>query len=298
MTSLGSVGAAETAPQRASSTGGHDISSIGTLQTYLRDINDVALLSAQEEIELAHGVQQGDPEAREQLIRANLRLVVSIAKHYDNRGLPLLDLIEEGNLGLMRAVERFDPAAECRFSTYATWWIKQGIRRALVNTVRTVRVPSYMVELIYRWRATEAKLRQDLGRDPTRDEIAQRLELGPKHRRQIRRALRTAQTSTQSMSLDDSEDLADLLADPSLKAPEETLFEEHEIGELKKLLAHIDDRQARILRMRYGFDGTAPLTLREIGEQLGITRERVRQIQNEALDSLYLSLLPGRGGEP
>jgi RNA polymerase primary sigma factor len=258
----------------------------------------VPLLSAAEENELAHRIRQGDPDAREQMIRANLRLVVSVARQYGHRGLPLLDIIEEGNLGLMRAVERFDPAAECRFSTYATWWIKQGIRRALVNTVRTVRVPSYMVELIYRWRSTEAKLRQELGRDPSRDEIAQKLELGPEHRRQIRRALRTAQTSTQSMSLDDSEDLADLLADPTLQAPEEALFAEHEIGELKKLLAHIDERQARILRMRYGFDGTPPLTLREIGEQLGITRERVRQIQNEALDSLYLSLLPGRGGEP
>ena len=180
------------------------------------------LLSAEEETEIARRVAPGRSATRaSELIRANLRLVVSVAKHYLNRGLPLLDLIEEGNLGLMRAVERFDPDVECRFSTYATWWIKQGIRRALVNTVRTVRVPSYMVELIYRWRSTEAKLRQELGRDPTRDEIAQRLELGPEHRRQIRRALRIAQTSTQSMSLDDSEDLADVLADPSSREPDD-----------------------------------------------------------------------------
>jgi RNA polymerase primary sigma factor len=155
-----------------------------------------------------------------------------------------------------------------------------------------------MVELIYRWRSTEAKLRQELGREPSRDEVAQKLELGPKHRRQIRRALRTAQTSTQSKSLDDSEDLADLLADPTLASPEDTLFQEHEIEQLKQLLSCIEERQARILRMRYGFDGAPPLTLRAIGEQLGITRERVRQIQNEALDSLYRALLPGRGGEP
>ncbi len=255
------------------------------------------LLTAEGEGALARRIRDGDPQAREDLIRANLRLVVSVAKNYVHRGLPLLDLIEEGNLGLMRAVERFDPDVACRFSTYATWWIKQSIRRALVNSVRTVRVPSYLVELIYRWRATEAKLRQELGRDPSRDEIACRLQLGPEHRRQIRRALRIAHTGTQSMSLDDSEDLSDLLADPSTRPPDDVLFEEHEIAELKGLLARIDDRQGMILRMRYGFDGAPPLTLRAIGEKLGITRERVRQIQNEALDSLHLALLPGRGGE-
>ncbi|MBL8842229.1 MAG: sigma-70 family RNA polymerase sigma factor [Planctomycetes bacterium] len=273
------------------------MSSHATLPTYLREINEVPLLCAEEECEIARRVRQGDPDAREQLIRANLRLVVSIAKHYGNRGLPLLDLIEEGNLGLMRAVERFDPDAECRFSTYATWWIKQGIRRALVNSVRTVRVPSYMIELIYRWRVTEAKLRQELGRDATRDEVAARLELGPEHRRQIRRALRIAHTSTQSMSLDDSEDLAEAIADPGARRPEDLLFDTHEREQLKKLLSKIDERQARILRLRHGFDGEPPMTLREIGVRLGITRERVRQLQNEALESLYLALVPGRGGE-
>jgi RNA polymerase primary sigma factor len=256
----------------------------------------VPLLGAAEEAALARRVRVGDPEAREQMIRANLRLVVSIAKRYVNRGLPLPDLIEEGNLGLMRAVERFDPDVECRFSTYATWWIKQGIRRSLVNTVRTVRVPSYMVELIYRWRVTEAKLRQELGREPTRDEIAARLELGPEHRRQIRRALRIAQTATQSMSLDDSADMAEAIADPAARQPGDLLFELHELGELKRLLARVEERQARILRLRYGLDGEPPLTLREIGERLGITRERVRQLQNEALEGLYLALVPGRGG--
>jgi RNA polymerase primary sigma factor len=274
------------------------ISSHATLQTYLREIDVVPLLSAAEEVELSNRVRAGDPEAREQLIRANLRLVVSVAKNYVNRGLPLPDLVEEGNLGLMRAVERFDPAAECRFSTYATWWIKQGIRRALVNTVRTVRVPSYMIELVYRWRATEAKLRQEFGREPTRDEIAQKLELGPEHRRQIRRALRIAHTSTQSTSLEDSEDLADLLADPAMREPQAVLSDQHELRELEKLLLRVEPRQAMILRLRYGLDGAPPLTLREIGDRLGITRERVRQIQNEALDRLYLALLPGRGGEP
>ena len=247
-------------------------------------------------MEIALRVRTGDPQAREELIRANLRLVVSVAKNYLNRGLPMLDLIEEGNLGLMRAVERFDPAVECRFSTYATWWIKQGIRRALVNSVRTVRVPSYMVELVYRWRSTEAKLRQELGRDASRDEIAARLELGPEHRRQIRRALRIAQTATQSMSLDDSADLAEAIADPAARQPGDLLFESHELGELKRLLARVEERQARILRLRYGLDGEPPLTLREIGERMGITRERVRQLQNEALEGLYLALVPGRGG--
>lgn len=256
----------------------------------------MALLSADEERAIAHRVRTGDPEAREQMIRANLRLVVSVAKRYLNRGLPMQDLVEEGNLGLMRAVERFDPNVECRFSTYATWWIKQGIRRALINSVRTVRVPSYLIELIYRWRVTEAKLRQEFGREPTRDEVSTKLELGPKHRRQIRRALRIAQTTTHSMSLDASEDLAEAIADPGARTPDEVLFETHELAELKRLLIGVEERQARILRMRYGMDGDAPLTLREIGVRLGITRERVRQLQNEALEGLYLALMPGRGG--
>lgn len=276
--------------------GGRAIASQATLQTYLSEINEVPLLDAAGEVAIARRVRQGDPEAREQLIRANLRLVVSVAKRYLNRGLPMLDLIEEGNLGLMRAVERFDPEVECRFSTYATWWIKQGIRRALINTVRTVRVPSYMIELIYRWRVTEAKLRQELGRDPTRDEVATKLELGPEHRRQIRRALRIAQTSTQSMSLDDSEDLAETIADPAQRTPADLLSDTHELSALRQLLTRVEPRQAKILRLRYGLDGQPPLTLREIGDQMGITRERVRQLQNEALEGLYLALVPGRGG--
>src|SRR5262249_26019272 len=151
----------------------------------------------------------------------------------------------------------------------------------------TVRVPSYMVELISRWKSCDTKLRQELGRPPTTDEVCAKLELGPEHRRQVRRALRTQELSSQAFSLDDGEDFADIIRDPSTKQPDESLFEEHELSQLRKLLGAIDERQARILRLRYGFDGARPLTLRKIGEMLGITRERVRQIQNEALDSLY-----------
>jgi RNA polymerase primary sigma factor len=277
---------------------GKTISTTGTLQTYLREINRVPLLSAEEEEEISLRIREGDPAAREQMISANLRLVVSIAKQYSGKGLPLLDLIEEGNLGLLRAVERFDPDEECRFSTYATWWIKQAIRRALINTVRTVRVPSYMVELISRWKSTQRDLEQKLGREPTHQEICTALELGPENQRQIRRALRASQLSTQSMSLDDSEDLADIIEDDNARTPDEELFDAYEQNKLKELLHLIDEREATILRLRYGFEGRPPMTLREIGTILGITRERVRQIQNEALGRLYDALIDGRGGEP
>ncbi len=259
----------------------------------MRDIHRVPLLTAREELELATRVRSGDLEARERMIRANLRLVVSIAKKYGNRGLPLADLIEEGNVGLMRAVERFDPAMECRFSTYGTWWIKQSIRRALVNTTKTVRVPSYMVEIISKLKTTSARLESSLGRAPTMSEIAADMGLPPENVGLVRRAMRAAKDGAQAVSLDalvaDSRDIADERA----SSPEEGLFDAQEIGRIQGLLDSIDPREAEVLRLRFGLDERAPLTLREIGRKLGISRERVRQIESRALQKLHERISDG-----
>jgi len=262
------------------------------LDTYLADINEVALLSAQEEIELATRIAQGDAAAREHMIRANLRLVVSIAKNYVNRGLSFMDLIEEGNIGLLKAVEKFDPAAGCRFSTYATWWIKQGIRRSLVNTVKTVRVPSYMSEIVSRWKAMSMELTYMLGRAPTSAEIAEELEL-PSHNWDVVRDTVTANSQpTHSMNEDASSVYAESLVDTRTKTPEEEVFTNLEVKRLQELLDAIDGREAKILRMRYGLGAgdPKPMTLKAIGEQIGVTRERVRQMEHEALRKLYATM--------
>jgi RNA polymerase primary sigma factor len=260
------------------------------LETYFKEINQISLLTAQQEKELAIEIRKGDVVAREQMIKANLRLVVSIAKNYVDRGLSLLDLIEEGNLGLLKAVERFDPAEECRFSTYATWWIKQSIKRALIDTVKTVRIPSYMVELISKWKNMASSLYIKLGRQPTFDEVAAALEIPPENLGIIKTAIRASNSSSQTISLENMWTLSEILEDKNAKEPVEILFDEVEIELIEKLLASIEDRDAKILRMRYGLDNGDPMTLKEIGERVNLSRERVRQIETEALKKLYYIL--------
>ncbi len=266
------------------------------IEIYLREINRVKLLKPAQEIELATRVQSGCPEARRELAEANLRLVVSIAKRYMNRGMTLLDLIEEGNVGLMRAVEKFDPAAQCRFSTYATWWIKQSIRRALTNTVKTVRIPSYMVELMNRWRNTTEALILELGREPTAGEVAQRMEVKIDSVRAIRGALLTASRYTQSFSYEDNKeagDLSEVIVDPNSPDPSDEHQHTTEVEHVMRLLSKLEERQQKILKMRFGLGYDDAMTLKQIGELLGLTRERVRQIQNEALAQLLSVMTEG-----
>jgi RNA polymerase primary sigma factor len=260
------------------------------LETYFKEINQIALLTADEEKALAHRVRAGDPEAREHMTKANLRLVVSIAKNYVERGLSLLDLIEEGNLGLLKAVERFDPNEECRFSTYATWWIKQSIKRALIDTVKTVRIPSYMVELISKWKNVTSALTLKLGRQPSPEEVADELGIPPENINLIKTALRAANSTNQTVSIENMWTLSEVLEDKNAEQPDEILFDTLETELIEKLLSAIDERESTILRMRYGLENGDPMTLKEIGERVHLSRERVRQIENEALKKLYYIL--------
>ncbi|MCA8976479.1 MAG: sigma-70 family RNA polymerase sigma factor [Planctomycetes bacterium] len=255
------------------------------LDTYLSDINEVPLLSPEEEIQLSTRIQLGDMQAREHMIRANLRLVVSIAKNYVNRGLSFMDLIEEGNIGLMKAVEKFDPDAGCRFSTYATWWIKQGIRRSLINTVKTVRVPSYMSEIVSRWKATAMELNYRLGRHATTSEVAEELDLPENNWNVVRDTVLANSQPVHSMS-EDGSSVSDSLEDVRSQAPEEQILAAMEIERMRELLERLDQREAKILRLRFGLDTAEPMTLKAIGKRFGLTRERVRQMEQQALDKL------------
>ncbi len=260
------------------------------IETYFKDINRIALLTGDEEKSLARKIQKGDQAARELMIKANLRLVVSIAKNYVDRGLSLMDLIEEGNLGLLKAVERFNPDAGCRFSTYATWWIKQSIKRALIDTVKTVRIPSYMVEIISKWKNTASNLSIKLGRQPTIEEIAEVMEIPLENLGIIKTAIRASNSSSQTISLENMWTLSEILEDKNVKQPHQILVDDSETELIEKLLGLIEVRDARILRMRYGLENGDPMTLKEIGERVNLSRERVRQIENEALKKLYYIL--------
>ncbi len=286
------------------------------IQSYLKQISEAPLLSAEEERHLGNcvrraqalaasaptsmaelkekeGIERDASEAREHLVRANLRLVVTIAKRFSRRGMPLADLIEEGNLGLIRAVESYDPAQNTRFSTYASWWIKQAIKRSLINSRQAVHIPAYMVEMIAKWKEANAVFQDREGRQPTIRELAEHMSVPERKVHMIRRAVKAFNSSKQT-TLDDSEQgLLDMLTDNRTPRPEDALFSESETATLQALLSQIDEREAKVLRMRFGLDDGEGMTLKEIGAKIGLTRERVRQIQDGALRKLATMLDEG-----
>ncbi len=259
---------------------------VSAVETYLREINDFDLLSASEEQDLGRRVQAGDLSAREHMISSNLRLVVSIAKSYAKRGLPLMDLIEEGNMGLIKAVEKFDPEEGCRFSTYATWWIKQSIRRALTSCVKTVRIPSYMMELMARWKTTALDLEGSLGRQPELAEVAQALDIQPSEMKSVKRAIKTAAALDQVVSIDSSAFTLDQLGDDGQPSPDTQCLRQSELASLNEVLETMDEAEKTIIKLRYGFDQQEPMKLKAIGEIVGMSRDRVKQVEVRVLQNL------------
>jgi RNA polymerase primary sigma factor len=256
------------------------------LQLYLREIGQVKLLTPPEEIVLAKRIRRGDPRAREHMIKANLRLVVKIAHDYEGMGLPLLDLINEGNIGLMKGVERFDPRKGAKLSTYASWWIKQSIKRALANQSKTIRLPVHVVDKVAHIRRAEVKLRETLDRDPTDEEVAHELGLDPRRIRQYRQASKAPVSLDAPIGDDASERVSEIVADPNAAAPFDRLVQETDTQLVREVLGTLDQRENKILTLRFGLEDGQARTLEEVGARLGVTRERIRQIQEQALHKL------------
>lgn len=264
--------------------GGYDADT--AIKLYLREIGQVKLLTPDEEIELAARIKKGDKKAREDMIKANLRLVVKIAHDYEGLGLPLLDLINEGNIGLMKAVERFDPAKGGKLSTYGSWWIKQSIKRALANQSKTIRLPVHLVDKISKMRRTAMRLQEEFGREPTDDELAEELGISAARVAQLRTAAIRPASLDAPIGDDESNNFAEVVQDENAFTPYEQLEDKTITRMLQEMIKTLDPREATILRYRFGLDGGPEKTLEEVGQKFGVTRERVRQIQNIALSKL------------
>lgn len=257
-----------------------------SIRLYLREIGQVKLLTPAEEIELAARIKKGDKKAREHMIKANLRLVVKIAREYEGMGLPLLDLINEGNIGLMKGVDRFDPKKGAKFSTYASLWIKQAIRRALTNLSKTIRLPVHVMDKLTAIRKAEARLHETLDRAPTDEEIAADIDLDARRVRRYRDAARAPVSLDATIGEDDTATVSELVADANAAAPFDRLVSHTDNEMLREVLATLNARESEILAMRFGLGDDHPRTLEELGKHFGLTRERIRQIQEKALKKM------------
>ncbi len=259
---------------------------VNALRLYVREIGATPLLTVAEENELAAKIKNGDKKARERMIKANLRLVVKIARDYEGYGVPLLDLISEGNIGLMKAVERFDPAKGAKLSTYGAWWIKEAIKRALANQAKTIRLPSHVVDKLFHIRRASAKLEDMLGREPTDQELAEETGLTALRVRKLLAASAKPASLDAPLGEDGSNRVMDVVADEQAHTPYQQLAQNTDTDMVREVVKSLDEREATILKMRFGLDGASELTLEEVGQKFGLTRERIRQIQEIALRKL------------
>lgn len=261
-----------------------------SLRVYMREISKTPLLTPAEEIELADRIKKGDKAARTHMIKANLRLVVKIAQDYSGYGLPLPDLISEGNIGLMKAVERFDPNKGGKLSTYGSWWIKQSIKRALANQSKTIRLPVHMVDKIARMRRISSMLAESLGREPTDEELSEELGLPRRKLAMLKRASQRPTSLDEPFGDEERGSFSDVIGDESAVNPFDALADKNMHGHLDDLLEVLDERESKIIDARFGLNGRTPMTLEEVGREFGVTRERIRQLQNVALDKMRRAL--------
>ena len=261
-----------------------------SLRVYMREISKTPLLTQQEEVELAERIKNGDKAARTHMIKANLRLVVKIAQDYSGYGLPLSDLISEGNIGLMKAVERFDPNKGGKLSTYGSWWIKQSIKRALANQSKTIRLPVHMVDKIARMRRISAMLSEALGREPTEEELAEELGLPRRKLAMLKRASQRPTSLDEPFGDDERGNYSDVIGDERAVSPLDALANKNMHGHLDDLLEVLDERESKIIDARFGLNGRTAMTLEEVGREFGVTRERIRQLQNVALSKMRRAL--------
>jgi RNA polymerase primary sigma factor len=265
-----------------------DVREVSTdaLQLFLKDIGKVPLLTAAQEVELSKRIERGEHKAKQKMVESNLRLVVSIAKNYRNQGLPFLDLIQEGTIGLVRAAEKFDHRKGFKFSTYATWWIRQAVARALADKARTIRMPVHVVEKLNKIGRAERKLLSEFGREPTAAEIAREVELGAEEVDQIRRSAQAPVSLEKPVGDEEESEFGHFLADENVALPDDAAETQMRKETLKRILRTLSQRERRVLELRYGLDGQHPRTLDEVGRTFNVTRERVRQIENQCLKKL------------